>query len=232
MSDTHDASRVHTSDISRLKLTLTRPQRRLPIWKSPNVRLTCSLSFILLSHRLLRRFFVRLRESLLTPDAKAFRKRNPRVSQTLTSRLAPAIGSSLAGFFLAVYPGDQLRITITIYIFTRALEFCYNYLEELGYFKNRPSWFGSWMIMPVACGQLLHAFVFDRDCFPASYGKFILNNSPEYIQKKPSNYPSTFAFPDTFDIVDSLANISKARWPPFISPIMFPTIDTLPKNRT
>ncbi|KAF2645076.1 hypothetical protein P280DRAFT_444425 [Massarina eburnea CBS 473.64] len=207
-------------------------QRKLPLWKSPNVRLTCSVSLILLFHRLLRRFFTRLRESLLTQEAKPFRRRNPRVSSSFTSRLAPAIGSSLAGFFLAVYPADQLRVTIAIYIFTRALEFSYNRLEELAYFKNRPAWFGSWMIMPVACGQLLHAFVFDRDCFPAAYGKFILNNSPEYIQKRPMGYPKGLKWPDTFDIVDSLAQISKARWSPFISPILFPNSETLPKSLT
>ncbi|KAH7088538.1 hypothetical protein FB567DRAFT_469310 [Paraphoma chrysanthemicola] len=209
-----------------------RPQPRLPIWKSTNVRLSSSLALILLFHRLLRRFFLRLRSSLLSNDAKPFRRRNPRVARTLTSRLAPAIGSSLAGFFLAVYPGDQLRVTIAIYIFTRALEFGYNYLEDLGYFKNRPSWFGSWMLMPIASGQLLHAFVFDRDCFPASYGKLILANSPEYIQKRPADYPANLRWPGTFDIVDSLAEISKQRWPPFVSPILFPGKQVLPKSLT
>jgi hypothetical protein len=76
------------------------------------------------------RFFIRLRESLLSNNARPFRKRNPRIARSLTSKLAPAIGSSLAGFFLAVYPGDQLRVTIAIYILTRALEFGYNYLED------------------------------------------------------------------------------------------------------
>ncbi|KAF2115811.1 hypothetical protein BDV96DRAFT_545577 [Lophiotrema nucula] len=210
--------------------TPKRPQRRLPIWKSPNVRLTSSVALILLFHRLLRRFFTRLRESLLTNEAKSFRRRNPRISRSLTSRIAPAIGSSLAGFFLAVYPGDQLRITMAIYVFTRALEFCYNYLEDQGYFKNKPSWVGSWMIMPVASGQLLHAFVFDRDCFPSAYGNFILGNSPEYIQKRPPHYPKNLAWPGTFDIVDSLAEISRSRWPPFTSPIMFPNSETLPRG--
>ncbi|KAH7401074.1 hypothetical protein DE146DRAFT_693911 [Phaeosphaeria sp. MPI-PUGE-AT-0046c] len=208
------------------------PHPRLPIWKSPNVRLSSSLALILLFHRLLRRFFVRLRESLLSNDAKSFRRRNPRVARSLTSKLAPAIGSSLAGFFLAVSPSDQLRITMAIYIFTRALEFGSNYLEEMGYYKNKPSWVGSWMIMPVACGQLLHAFVFDRDCFPATYGKLILNNSPEYIQKRPADYPSHLSWPSTFDIADNLAQISKLRWPPFISPILFPTHEILPKSLT
>ncbi|KAF2867577.1 hypothetical protein BDV95DRAFT_581269 [Massariosphaeria phaeospora] len=207
-----------------------RPKRRLPVWKSPNVRLTCSLSLILLFHRLLRRFFTRLRESLLTNEAKPFRRRNPRISRSLTSRIAPAIGSSLAGFFLAVCPGDQLRITITIYVFTRALEFLYNYLEDRGYIRNRPSWFGSWLLMPVACGQLLHTFIFDRDCFPNSYGDYILNNSPGYNQQRPEDYPNNLRWPGVPDILDSLAQISKARWPPFVSPIMFPTKETLPRG--
>jgi hypothetical protein len=148
----------------------------------------------------------------------------------LTSRIAPAIGSSLAGFFLAVYPGDQLRITIAIYVFTRALEFLYNHLEDQGYFRNKPNWVGSWMLMPVACGQLLHAFVFDRDCFPEAYGKYILNNSPEYIQKRPQDYPKGLQWPGTFDIVSSLGQISKMKWPAFISPILFPVTETLPMS--
>jgi hypothetical protein len=194
--------------------------------------LSSSLALILLFHRLLRRFFMRLRESLLSNEAKSFRRRNPRVSRSLTSKMAPAIGSSLAGFFLAVYPGDQLRITIAIYIFTRALEFSYNYLEELGYFRNRPSWFGSWMLMPFAYGQLLHAFVFDRDCFPANFGNYILGNSPQYVQTRPDDFPRDLRWPATFDIVDSLAEISKQRWPPFVSPILFPTHETLPRTLT
>jgi hypothetical protein len=208
------------------------PQPRLPVWKSPNVRLSSSLALILLFHRLLRRFFVRIRESLLSKDAVPFRKRNPRVAHSLTSKLAPAIGSSLAGFFLAVCPGDQLRISIAIYVFTRALEFSYNYLEEQGYLKNKPTWFGSWMLMPLTCGQLLHAFIFDRDCFPATYGKLILDNSPEYIQKRPTDYPAHLRWPAPFDIVDSLADMSRQRWPPFVSPILFPSHTTLPKSLT
>ena len=68
-----------------------------------------------------------------------------------------------------MYPGDQLRITIAIYVVTRSLEFAYKALEEDGWFKGKPSWWGSWLLMPVATGQLLHAFVFDRDCFPKVY---------------------------------------------------------------
>jgi hypothetical protein len=190
-----------------------RPHSNTSIWKSPDIRLSSSLGFILLFHRLLFRFFTRLRQSLLTDEARPFRRRNPRVSKTLTARLAPAIGASFAGFLLAVYPADQLRISIAIYVFSRALEFIYNGLEDRGWFQNRPWWFGSWMLMPAACGQLLHAFVFDRDCFPAPYGNFIMGHSPQYIQGKPEGFSESIAWPRTFDIVDSLAEISRLRWP-------------------
>ncbi|KAK4495835.1 hypothetical protein PRZ48_013103 [Zasmidium cellare] len=200
-----------------------------------NTRIAGSFAAMLLVHRLLHRFFVRLRTSLLEESAQPFRRRNPGVTKALTSRYTPAVGASLAGFFLGVSPADQLRMTIAIYVFSKGLEFGYNYLAAEGYIwgkekKDRPWWFGSWLIMPLACGQLLHAFVFDRECFPESYGKFILQRSPEYIQFRPKDYPSTKAWPGTFDIVDALAELSKLRWPTFVSPILFPGKNTLPKG--
>ena len=144
---------------------------KVPFYRNPNLRLSLSLSTILLLHRLLFRFFTRLRAHLLTPEARPFRQRNKRTSKTLTSSLAPAVGASLAGFMLAVYPADQLRVTIAIYALTRAAEFAYNHAEEEGWIwrrgdESRPWWWGSWLLFPVASGQLLHAFVFDRECFP------------------------------------------------------------------
>ncbi|KAL9630021.1 MAG: hypothetical protein Q9164_006617 [Protoblastenia rupestris] len=206
---------------------------RISFLKSPSFRLSLSLSTILLLHRLLYRFLSRLRSNLLTKDAAPFRRRNPRTSRCLTSRLAPAIGASLAGFALGVYPADQLRITMAIYIATRSLEFLYNALNSDGWFKDKPSWWGSWMLMPLATGQLLHAFVFDRDCFPRAYGDFILNHTPNYVQRRPASYPPNLPWPSTNTIVDSLAEMSRLSWPPFISPILFPTApQTLPATLT
>lgn len=196
--------------------------------KYANVRLALSFSSILLFHKLLHRFFRRLKSQLLedNDDVVQFRKRNPKVARLLTSPNTPAIGAALSGFFLGISPADQLRITIAIYVFTRSLEFGYNALESSGKLwkspNGRPWWFGSWMIMPFACGQLLHSFVFDRDCFPAEYGRFIIQRSPEYIQLRPQDYPANKPWPGTFDIVDALASLSKINWPPFISPILFP----------
>lgn len=202
--------------------------------KFKNARIAGSFASMLLFHRLLHRFFKRLRGALLEDSAEPFRERNPKIAKLLTSAYTPAVGASLAGFCLGLAPAEQLRMTIAIYIFSRSLEYSYNALSAGGYIwgkTDRPWWFGSWMIMPVACGQLLHAFVFDRDCFPESYGTFILRRSPEYIQYRPKGYPIGKSWPSTFDIVDGLAEVSKLKWPSFVSPILFPANkDTLPKN--
>jgi hypothetical protein len=196
--------------------------------KYANLRLALSFSSILLFHKLLHRFFRRLKSQLLedTKDVTQFRKRNPRITQLLTSSYTPAVGAALSGLFLGISPPDQLRVTIAIYLFSRSLEFGYNALESSGRLwkspEGRPWWFGSWMLMPFACGQLLHAFVFDRECFPADYGRFIFQRSPEYIQTRPIDYPAGKPWPATFDIVDALASLSKLKWPPFISPILVP----------
>jgi hypothetical protein len=202
------------------------------VHRHPNARVAVSLSAILLFHRLLHRFFRRLRASLLEGSAEPWRERNPSLAKLLTSNYTPAIGSSLAGLCLGVSPADHFRITIAIYTFSRSLEFGYNALAESGYIwrNGKPWWFGSWLIMPFACGQLLHAFVLDRDCFPESYGRFILKQSPEYIQTRPADYPTSRPWPATFDIVDALAGLSKLKWPVFISPILFPGKETLPPS--
>ena len=151
-----------------------------PIHKSPTLRLSLSLSTILLLYRLLFRFFTRLRAHLLDPSAAPFRLRNPRTADTLTSPYAPAVGASLAGFALGIYPAQQLRVSVAIYTLFRALEFGWNCAEDggmiwgwertgngkVGKKRTRPWWWGSWMLQPFAFGQLLHAAVFDRDCFP------------------------------------------------------------------
>ncbi len=151
----------HSSHSVVLRLRLKRP-----LLGSPNFRLALSLSSILFLHRLLHRFFLRLRLRLLKEKASQLCERYPKLFHGLTSRLAPAIGASLAGFALGIYPKDQLRVTIAIYMGARSLEEVYNALERDGYLAKLPWWFGSWMLFPLAQGQLLHAFVFDRDCSP------------------------------------------------------------------
>lgn len=60
-------------------------------------------------------------------------------------------------------------MSVAIYALFRALEFGWNLGEMEGVIwgkgGQRPWWFGSWMLSPLAFGQLMHAAVFDRDCF-------------------------------------------------------------------
>jgi hypothetical protein len=111
----------------------------------------------------------------LNPQVEPFRRRNPRTTATLTSPYAPAVGASLAGLALGVYPSAQLRVSLAILAMFRALEFGWNMCEgegliwgvKAGRLRERPWWFGSWMLQPLALGQLFHASIFDPECAPA-----------------------------------------------------------------
>ncbi|PYH77878.1 hypothetical protein BO82DRAFT_357831 [Aspergillus uvarum CBS 121591] len=199
--------------------------------RSPKLRISASLALLLLFHRFLYRFFVKLRANLRTDDARPFRDRNPRISNVLTSRFAPAIGASLAGFALGICPRSQFRIIAAIYSATRGLEFLFNALDEKGWFDNRPAWFGSWLLMPVSCAQLFHSFIFDREAVPSWLGMLIFRLSPSYIRGHPESLPLDIAWPDKENVIDSLATISALRWPSFVSPILHPgTSKTLPSS--
>ncbi|KAF5012020.1 hypothetical protein FDECE_1904 [Fusarium decemcellulare] len=212
--------------------------QKKPFYKSPALRLSVSLSTILLLYRFLFRFLTRLRVHLLDPQVEPFRMRNPRTAATLTSPYAPAVGASVAGLALGIYPSQKMRVTITIYTVFRALEFAYNLCESEGLIwgqkngvkRDRPWWFGSWMLQPFAFGQLLHAAVFDRDCFPKPYGDFIFNSSSAYLHPRPEDWPEGLKWPQTSQIVDSLAQMARLNWPAFISPTLFPNKDVLPQS--
>ncbi|KAL8778844.1 MAG: hypothetical protein Q9194_001766 [Teloschistes cf. exilis] len=56
-----------------------------------------------------------------------------------------------------------------------------------------------------------------------AYGDFILSHTPNYLQRRPQSYPAALPWPDPSTIVDSLAEMSRLHWPPFTSPILFPS---------
>ncbi|KHO01580.1 uncharacterized protein MAM_00581 [Metarhizium album ARSEF 1941] len=210
---------------------------RQPWHRSPALRLSLSLSSILLLYRFLFRFLSRLRAHLLDAQVEPFRLRNPRTAAALTSPYAPAIGASLAGVALGVCPSQQLRVSVAIYAMFRALEFGWNMCESDGLVwgrlkggkkRERPWWFGSWMLQPLAFGQLLHAVVFDRDCFPAAYGSFIFRNSHGYLHARPDDWSGDARWPSTTDVVDGLSRMARLGWPAYTSPAMFPTKHVLP----
>ncbi|SPQ26701.1 26ccd84e-468a-4bb8-9fbc-273d5f9ca6d2 [Thermothielavioides terrestris] len=222
-------------------------QKKQPLYKSPTLRLSLSLSTILLLYRILFRFFTRLRTHILEPSGAQFRLRNPKTARTLSSPYAPAVGASLAGLALGVYPSRQLRVTIALYAIFRALEFGWNCVEDNGLVwgwergshgqadtkRPRPWWWGSWMLQPFAFGQLFHALVFDRDCIPSFWSNFVLKNSSTYLQPKPEDYPVGLKWPQASEIVDSLAQMARLSWPAYISPTLFPNKeDILPASVT
>ncbi|KAI5299429.1 hypothetical protein KEM55_002176 [Ascosphaera atra] len=189
----------------------------------PSLRIASSVSLTLLLHRLIRRFLVRLRANLRNDDARPFRDRNPRVAGLLTHRYTPPIGASAAGFALALFPEGHLRSYLALYLFVRALEATYNVVEKKEYFfKEKPWWFGSWLLMPLSVAQLFHAFVFDRETIPGWLSTFLLGNAPAYIQTPSEGLPAAKKFPTPSETVDALARLAELKWPAFTSPILHP----------
>lgn len=206
------------------------PALRSAFYNRSNFLSSLSLSTIIILHRLLYRFFHQLRVNLQLPQAQAFRDKYPKASRVFISRKSPALAASLSGLALAIHPATERRVTIAVYTLVKALEFTYNRLEDEGWFPNRPWWFGSWLLFPLASGQLLHSFIFDRDCFPDQYSRFITNYSHSYIPNRPTTYPSHLPWPDPNTIVSTLPQLADLNYPPFASPILFPKPQTLPKS--
>ena len=202
-------------------------KKREPFYKSATLRLSLSLSTILLLYRLLFRFLHRLRAHLLDPSAAPFRDRNPGTSKTLTSPYAPAVGASLAGLALGIYPAQKLRISVAILALFRAMEFGWNLLEDEGAIwgwktrandkglvkRERPWWWGSWLLQPFAFGQLFHAAVFDPECTPMGLIDTIWKNTSTYLHSAPENLPAGLHWPNSWEILDNLAKMAKLNWP-------------------
>jgi len=205
-------------------------QPRKPLIGSPQ-RFAASLALLLALHRFLYRVISGVRRTLLSENVRRIRQRWPITYDLLTSKLTPAVGASLSGLALGICPKDQLRVTIAIYVLVRAGELVWKGAEAAGYLKNKPRWFGSWMLFALAQGQLMHAFVFDPECFPQAYGDFILNHTPEYLQPRPQGLAQAVVWPAKRDIVDSLAQMARLRWPSYVSPILRPKdVTTLPAS--
>jgi hypothetical protein len=55
--------------------------------------------------------------------------------------------------------------------------------------------------------------VFDRDCFPKPFGDLIFKSSSAYLHPRPQDWPSSLKWPQTSQIVDSLAQMARLSWP-------------------
>jgi len=110
----------------------------MPFHRNANFTFPLSISAILFLHRILFRFFLKLKANILSTSSPEFKQRHPRLSKLLSHNLAPPIGASLAGLAFAIGPADERRLTITVYTLAKALEYAYNRVEDLGYMKNKP----------------------------------------------------------------------------------------------
>lgn len=209
---------------------LTTPRPRKPL-VADRRKFAISLALLLFFHRFLYKTFSHARLQLLHDKAKDIRERWPRIYDVLTSKLTPGVAASLSGLALGICPKDQLRVTIAIYILVRAAELAYKGADAAGFLKRKPKWVGSWMLFAITQGQLLHAFVFDSDCFPEGLGNFLIKHSPEYIQARPQGLSNRVTWPSTRQIVDSLAEMARLKWPSYVSPVLRPKdLTTLPAS--
>jgi len=194
-------------------------------------RFALSISTLLFFHRVLYRLISVVRLKLLHEKVRSIRERWPRVYDLLTWKLMPALGAGLSGLALGICPNDQLRITVSVYVFVRAAELLFQGAEVAGYVKNRPKWMGSWILFALSQGQLLHAFVFDPDCVPEFYSNLVLGNTAEYIQRRPGSLSQKVVWPTDRQVVDGLADMAHLRWPSYVSPILRPKdATTLPAD--
>lgn len=207
-------------------LTTQRPRKPLV---ADRRRFAASLAILLFLHRFLYKTFSHLRLQLLHNKAKAIRDRWPQVYDLLTSKLMPGVAASLSGFALGICPKDQLRVTIAIYILVRAGELAYKGADAAGYLARKPKWMGSWMLYAIGQGQLLHAYVFDGDCFPQGLMDFLQNHIHEYLQRRPAGLSAKVTWPTTREIVNALADMARLKWPAYVSPVLRPKdASTLP----
>jgi hypothetical protein len=213
---------------ARKSATATRSRKPLVASHS---RMALSLGSLLFFHAVLYRIFARLRLQLLHEKVQSIRQRYPGYYAVLTSKAMPAIGASLSGLAMGVNPADQLRVSIAIYIGCRALELVYAATANTKIMKSKPAWVGSWLIFALSWGQLFHAHVFDPDCAPEAYSSFVSGFTPEYLQPRPENIAAKVTWPSSQQLVGSLAQMARLKWPAFDSPILRPkTPDTLPSG--
>lgn len=107
-------------------------------FQSPATHSALSFSLLVFLHRLLSRFFTTLRANLLLPSARTFRKRHPRTTKLLTSRISPALGASIAGLALAVHPEGEARNGIALWVLFKSLEYGFSMAELREVWGERP----------------------------------------------------------------------------------------------
>lgn len=113
---------------------------------------------------------------------------------------------------IASKPGSATfpRKTFALDLFTKGLYFHVDALHRRK--SSLVSWIPEWcdtaLLYAIGNGQLLWAFLFEPDCFPKSYGDFILARSSAYVPTRPKDLPVSMAWPTRREIADHVALLS------------------------
>lgn len=144
--------------------------------------------------------------------------------------LVPLISGLVAGTAFTQFP-KAARSYAALYFATRALEFLYNYIDDLGLLEFKPRILGSWALFPFSFSQLFYTYIFDRSSCPGTFSRIMDRLSTGYIPERPAGYPADAAWPSMDSVVASIATVSHARYPKFESPIIYPKAQ-FPQNLT
>lgn len=150
--------------------------------------------------------------------------------ETVCKLLVPAVSGLIAGAAYGVYPKEAARGYIGLIVASKAAEFIYNYLDDEGYLGFKPRLLGSWALFPLSLSQLYYTFIFHPDCCPKTVSSILFRMSDGYIPDAPKSFSSTDPWPSPEEVVSSIAEISKKRYPPFDSPILFPDTFRVPEG--
>lgn len=131
--------------------------------------------------------------------------------------IVPFLSSLVASPALLLLPSQSAtsgvtfpRKTFALDLFTKGLHAHFQVLKRRR--SSLVTWLPEWcdlaLLYAISQGQLLYAFLFEPDCFPKSYGDFILRRSSAYVQPRPNGLPESISWPSHRQIADHVALMS------------------------
>ncbi|ODQ64289.1 hypothetical protein NADFUDRAFT_11589, partial [Nadsonia fulvescens var. elongata DSM 6958] len=195
------------------------------------IKMSVSTSAIITAYRLVYRMLIYLSKESIGGGAGSgsrvilFLKRllTWNIQKLLSVRLVIPVFTGLlsSGFFL-FYPKCLGRDYIALYTFMKALDGLYNHYSDRGYLSIKSKWIGSWMLFPLAYGQLFYTFFFNRESCPGWFFKVMTHMCNGFMPPKNDRLSHNVVWPTSREVVEGIADIAKERYPKFVSPIMYP----------
>ncbi|PRT52682.1 hypothetical protein B9G98_00302 [Wickerhamiella sorbophila] len=133
----------------------------------------------------------------------------------------PMVSALIAGSVFRILPAG-LRDYIALYLATKAAEYVYNMLDDQGRFNWKPRIVGSWILIPIAMSQLFYTLICEPDCCPRVFRGLMLSVSQAYMPQRPVGYPDGKHWPTENEVLASVAEISRLKFPKFKSRILSP----------